>query len=231
MSDLQHIAPPATRSGIDDCWNTIGVRGDASCPKLECHVHCRNCPVYSAAAAHLLDGDVPSEYLADWTTHVARKRLIQDPGTHSVVIFRVGAEWLALATTVVKEVAGLRPIHSLPHRRNGAVLGVANVHGELLVCISLGHILGLGPAPTATREGRAVQQRLLVIHHENSRAVIPVDEVRGTYRFHARELTEVPATVAKAAATYTKAMLSWQQSSVGLLDEHLLLGAMNRSQA
>ncbi len=36
---------------IDDCWNRIGVRGDGSCPELKRHIHCRNCPVYSAAAA------------------------------------------------------------------------------------------------------------------------------------------------------------------------------------
>src|SRR4029077_5730556 len=29
---------------VDDCWNRIGVRGDASCPELKHHVHCRNCP-------------------------------------------------------------------------------------------------------------------------------------------------------------------------------------------
>ena len=38
-------ATSTSRSTIDDCWNRIGVRGDASCPKLDDYVHCRNCPV------------------------------------------------------------------------------------------------------------------------------------------------------------------------------------------
>ena len=42
---------PFARAGLNDCWNKIGVRGDGSCPELARHVHCRNCPVYSASAA------------------------------------------------------------------------------------------------------------------------------------------------------------------------------------
>src|SRR2546422_1979826 len=38
----------------------------------------------------------------------------------------------------IAEVAERRVIHSLPHRRTGIVLGVVNVRGELLVCVSLG---------------------------------------------------------------------------------------------
>jgi len=58
-----------------------------------------------------------------------------------------------------------------------------------------------------------------------------VDEVYGLHRFQARELQEVPATVAKATATYTRAILAWQNTSVGLLDGPLLLYTLNRSLA
>ena len=33
-----------------DCWNTIGIRGDGSCPELARLAHCQNCPVYVTAA-------------------------------------------------------------------------------------------------------------------------------------------------------------------------------------
>ena len=36
--------------GAGDCWNKIGVSGDLSCPELNTHIHCRNCPVFAAAA-------------------------------------------------------------------------------------------------------------------------------------------------------------------------------------
>jgi chemotaxis-related protein WspD len=128
---------------IDGCWKAIGIYGDASCAQLQQHIHCRNCPVYASAAAQLLDVDPPERYSQDWTAHVAAVPPPAQNETTSVVIFRVAAEWLALPSDVFKEIAADRLIHSLPHRRNGALLGVVNIRGELLVCTSLKHILGV----------------------------------------------------------------------------------------
>jgi chemotaxis-related protein WspD len=213
----------SARTTITDCWNKIGVRGNSSCPELEKHVHCRNCPVHAAAAVALLDRDMPADYLADWTRHVAQGNPAAERDTHSVVVFRIGVEWLALPTIVFKEIVGVRPIHSLPHRRNGLVLGLANIRGELLVCISLRQILQLDESAAPKKEKqRAANPRLLVLRHEDSRAACPVDEVYGVQRFYSRDLMAVPATFGRATPTYTKAVLSWQQKSVGLLDERLL---------
>ena len=216
----------------DACWNSIGVRGDGSCPELVRHVHCRNCPVYSDAARELLDGELPADYSAEWTTHVARPKRADKGGTQTIVIFRIGTEWLALPMPAVKEVADLRPIHSLPHRRSGVVLGLANVRGELLVCVSLGQVLGLEQSAEVNRETRrAAYRRLLVIRRDEVRSACPVDEVHGVHRVRSRELKEVPTTVAKSTATYSKAMLSWEGRSVGLLDDQLLCYALQRSLA
>ena len=89
------------RAAIDDCWNRIGVRGDGSCPELKQYVHCRNCPVYSAGAAQVLDAEAPASYSAERTTHVAEPEHAEQSETRSVVIFRVASEWLALPTSVV----------------------------------------------------------------------------------------------------------------------------------
>jgi chemotaxis-related protein WspD len=217
----------------DACWNTIGVRGDGSCPELERYVHCRNCPVYSRAALDLLDSEVPPGYSEEWTTYVARpKPADEDDDTQTIVIFRIGSEWLALPMPAVLEVADLRPIHSLPHRRSGVVLGLANVRGELVVCVSLGQVLGLEQRIDANREARgAAQQRLLVIRRDDVRSACPVDQVHGIHRVRSRELREVPATIAKAAATYSKAVVSWNGHSVGLLDDQLLCYTLQRSLA
>jgi hypothetical protein len=128
---------------VDDCWNRIGVRGDASCPELKHQVHCRNCPTHSAAASALLRRELPVGYRADWAGHFARRQEVEDPGTESAMIFRVGTEWLALPALVFEEVAELGAIHSLPHRRSGLVLGLTNVRGELLICFSLTKLLVL----------------------------------------------------------------------------------------
>jgi chemotaxis-related protein WspD len=232
MNNRPDMDRDSTRSHVNDCWNRIGVHGDASCPELEKHVHCRNCPVYSAGALALLDGYPPAHYLADWTGHFAEPKQAEELDTHSVVIFRIGAEWLALPTHVVSEVTNLPPIHSLPHRRSGVVMGLANVRGELLVCVSLGQVLGLEAAAEPKREKlRAVPPRLLVIRREDVRTVCPVAEVRGIHRFHPRELQEVPTTVAKATATYSRAILPWNKCSVGLLDDQLLFYTLKRSVA
>ena len=214
------------------CWNTIGVRGDGSCPELARHVHCRNCPVYSAGAIELLERDATVQDLVQWTAHYARPEQVKERATESIVIFRVGQEWLALPTPTVAEVANVLPIHSLPHRPSGVVLGLTSVRGELLVCISLSRMLGFEPAaPAAGQKARAVHQRLLVVRREQVRAVCPVDEVHGIHRFHPRELQGVPATVARSAAAYSKAVLPWQGHSVGLLDDEPMFHLLKRSVA
>ena len=218
---------PTADTRIVDCWNRIGVRGDSSCPELKQHVHCHNCPVYAAAALTILDNVPSPDYTANWTTHVAQPERADARETASTVIFRIGVEWLALPTPVIREIANTRRIHSLPHRRSGMVLGVANVHGELLVCVSLGRVLGLTDSTDSKRQtSRSV--RLLVIRRDDMRAVCPVDEVSGIHHIDPGELKDPPSTVARATA-YSRKVLTWQQRSVGLLDDQLLFYTLKRS--
>ena len=229
MNERPDAARPSIRAVIDDCWNRIGVRGDGSCPELKQYVHCHNCPVYSAGAAQVLDA-APASYFADRTAHFAEPIHVEEGETRSVVIFRVASEWLALPTSVVIEVANLLPIHSLPHRANGVVLGLASVRGELLVCVSLRQVVGAEPLAAGSPAGRGTAyQRLLVIRRDAVRVVCPVDEVHGIHRFHPRELKAVPTTVAKATVAYSTALLPWQGHSVGTLDDQLLFYTLKRS--
>jgi chemotaxis-related protein WspD len=219
-------AAPRIAAAAVACWNTIGIGGDASCAELVRHVHCRNCPVYSSAAMTLLDAQLPHDYRAHWTTHVAQEKISAQSGMDSIMVFRLGAEWLALPTVICEEVAAPRHVHALPHRRGGAVLGLVNVRGELRACVSLQRLLGLTPSDAANPHAR-----LLVLRRDGHAVASPVDEVHGVQRFHARELQEKPATVSLAAATYTKAVLPWRQAFVGVLDEHVLFRAIDRSLA
>ena len=193
-------------------------------------MHCRNCPIHSKGAAALLDRPVPVEFTIDQTDHFAKAKPADDRDTQSVVIFRIGPEWFALRTSVVAEVAERRVVHSVPHRRTGIVLGVVNVRGELLVCVSLGRLLGLessGESPAGPH--RAGQDRLLVVRGNGVRAGFPADEVCGVQRFHSRELKEVPTTVSKAAAAHSRAVVSWREQVVCLLDDHKLFHTLQRS--
>jgi chemotaxis-related protein WspD len=213
-------APPAP-APPEECWRRIGVFGNGTCRELATHVHCRNCPVYAHAGAALLDRTASPEYRREWAMHyaVAKKRIA--PANASATLFRIGAEWLALDTALFQEVAENRPMHSLPHRRLGVVLGLVNVRGELLLCVSLGRLLELGRElpPRQPREG---YHRLLVVSAESHRFAFPVDEVFGVHRFNREELQEPPATVARAARSFTRGVFRWRQHTVGCLDAEVL---------
>jgi chemotaxis-related protein WspD len=213
---------------ISPCWNQIGVHGDASCPELPKFIHCRNCPVYSNAAVQLLDRPFLPQYRHEWSTHFARPKQPGVPAKASALVFRLHAEWLALRTQVFQEVAEHRLIHSLPHRQPGIVLGLVNIRGELLICVSLGHLLGLERTPSS-QTLRRTYDRLLVTSSDGNRLAFPADEVRGIHRFHLSELKEPPATLAKSNSSYTQGVLPWAGRSVGLLDADRLLSSLNRS--
>jgi len=220
-----------SHTNITDCWNRIGVQGDGSCPELDRYIHCRNCPVYTDAAAHLLDTSAPSHYLTEWTGHYARPLPVAEVDTHPYFIFRLGAEWLALPVDLLKEVAPLQSVHSLPHRQAGAVRGLTNVRGELLICVALDQVLGLDLLEVKPAKNRRDLRQLLVITDKRGPLAFPVDEVHGIHWCPARQLMEVPATIAHAAVVYSRAILPWNGHSVGCLDRELLLAAFNRSLA
>lgn len=215
---------PATTA--DDCWSRIGVMGDGSCEKLATHVHCRNCPVYATAGERLLDRALTAGYRQEWAQHFSVPKRKQSPGSVSLVLFRLGAEWLALPTQVFQEVVELRKIHTIPHRRNGALLGIVNVRGELLVAVSLARALGVASSSDLKASKTA---RLLVSTWESQRFVFPVDEVHGVFHCDPEKLGEPPNTLSKSGTSYTRAVLDWNDKLVCCLDTSLLFSALSQS--
>jgi chemotaxis-related protein WspD len=228
MDGMAEVLTPGAEVDLRTCWSDIGVQGDGSCPKLPEFVHCRNCPVYSNAGVQLLNRPLPPEYRREWTEHFARKKKTAAPARISAVLFRIEAEWLALPTPAFQEVAERRRIHSLPHRRSGLVLGLVNIRGELLICVSLSRLLGLEKKKT-TEAQRGLFERLLVVNWEGSRLAFPVDEVYGILRFDAQELKEPPATVTRSNVSYTHGILPWQGRAVGFLKAGVLFPTLDRS--
>jgi chemotaxis-related protein WspD len=217
-------------TAVSDCWNQIGVYGNNTCPKLQQAVHCRNCPVYSAAGVQLLDRPLPTGYRKEWAVHFAQGKPPRETGAISAVVFRLDQEWLALPTQAFQEVAERRPIHSLPHRRRGSLLGLVNLRGELLLAVSLGHLLALQNLPTPA-ELRTNYHRLLVTAWDGNRFAFPVDEVHGPQRFESHDLKTPPATVARAQLAHTQGLLFWEQRAVGLFDVVALFSTLNQSLA
>lgn len=213
---------------VDDCWNRIGIRGDKSCEHLPAHVHCRNCPVYAGAAKRILDRLPPQsgvEAAAAGPDGAPQARL------SSLLVFRLGGEWLGLPTRALDEVAATRAILPLPHRRDPAVLGVTNVRGTLTVCVSLGRLLGLDGATADSGRERPATARMLIFGGAGRAVVLPVDEVEGIHGVDLEALLPLPATVEGASLKYSRGMARRGSRSVGVLDETLLMQALERSLA
>ncbi len=225
-------AHPMTTDDIVECWREIGVSGDRSCPELEQHLHCRNCPTHAEIARRLLDRPLPLGYRDAWTQHFAARDETAPEGEEidSVLIFRIGDEWLGLPTAICREIAEPRPVHSLPHRRSEAVRGIVNVRGELLICVSLPALLGIGAMSSARGTDRiAVFPRLVVTGEETRHVAFEVDEVHGLHTYRAHERIAVPATVGRAAASVVATMIAWNGRAVGCLDAERLLALIDRS--
>jgi len=214
----------ADAQAIDDCWNRIGIHGDKSCPLLIEHIHCRNCAVYSAAATRLLD-----RYALQQDDRAQASITVEtDVLTRSLLMFRLGEEWLALATRSLVEVAPMQTIHSLPHQRSRALLGVANVRGALVACLSLVELLGL-EATTGVASGVRIMPRMLIITAHGGPVVVPVDEVDGIHAIDERILDAASQSGQQASAKYTRGVLQFRGRSLRWLDEEQLLSAVTRS--
>ncbi|AYN14697.1 chemotaxis protein CheW [Pseudomonas monteilii] len=203
---------------IDDCWNRIGVHGDKQCPLLERHVHCRNCDVYAAAATRLLD-----RYALMQDHQVAAAQPVEENTGRSMLLFRLGEEWLALATASLAEIAPLQAVHSLPHQRSRVLQGVANVRGALVPCLSLADLLGVQAGTAEQRSGRAMP-RMLILAAEGGPVVMAVEEIDGIHR-----LDPLLLGSGQDATRFTAAVLQWRGRSVRVLDDQHLLSAVQRS--
>jgi len=140
-------------------------------------------------------------------------------------MFRLGEEWLGLVTRCLAEVAPLQPIHSLPHQRSRALLGVANVRGALVACLSLVELLGLD-ATTGVVSGARVMPRMLIIAAHGGPVVVPVDEVDGIHAIDERTLSAASSSGSQTAGRYTRGVLQFRGRSLRWLDEEQLLSAV-----
>jgi chemotaxis-related protein WspD len=215
---------------LNDCWNQIGVWGNRECGELKKVIHCRDCMVYSSAAAQLLGAELPQGYLEGWTTQFATEQKVESGRIQAALVFRIGAEWLAMSPNDLQEIAEIRPIHSGPRGRSHSLLGLANIRGELLVCVALDRLLGFDQtAPEKPRSKRALYRRMVVAGRKGSRFVFPVEEVHGIHRFNPEELKAIPSTVAKTQATYLKGLILWEDKTIGCLDDQLLFNLLDGS--
>lgn len=207
-----------------DCWNTIGISGDRSCLELQKHIHCRNCPVFESAAEAFFERRAPDDYLLEWS------RLLSAPVKHvdaedlSVLIFRLGEEWLALPTVVVVEVTIPRPIHAVPHRSNANFVGMVSLRGQLQLVVSINALLGV--TKTVRPVTKTGTERFVVIRKENQTWIFEAEEVLEVQRFARSSLINVPSTLANPESSFSQAIIQYKEKSIGFLDDQRVFSSL-----
>ena len=216
-----------TAPGGAPCWTTIGVwtRGEPSCVELPRVVHCRNCEVFARAARQLLEREPPPGYGEEWST-LAREALAEEErATEPVLVFRLGDEHFALGVPWISEVVDWRAIRPIPHRRDDVLLGIANVSGELRLCVSLEVLFG--GAPPDVRAPRP-SGRLVLVAGAGQQWAVPVDQAVSIHRLPNDHVVPSPATVSRSAQAFLRGMFMWRDRDVGLLDGELVSAALAR---
>jgi chemotaxis-related protein WspD len=215
----------------ESCWKLIGVWGqeEPRCPRLKEVIHCRNCEVFTQAGRNLLERDLPVEYKNEWGQVLLEKKGEDPIGTFPVVTFRVEGEWLALAARFFSEIIDRVSIHSLPHRKKEVLKGVVNVHGEIQICVSLEHLIGLEKHDKDKEKEQKLNDRMMVVNKDGDVWVFPVNEIHGIHHVHPDLFQNVPVTVSKSKSTFTKEIFKWEDKHVALLDDELLFYSLKRS--
>ncbi|MFG0581888.1 chemotaxis protein CheW [Pseudomonas sp. zjy_9] len=213
-----------SQPAVDDCWNRIGVFGDKRCERLERHIHCRNCEVYGAAAIALLDryGSSLERDDDDYGQGEAQEPIGEQ---RSLLIFRLGEQWLAIATRCLAEVMPVSPIHSLPHRKSTGLLGVTNVRGTLVACLSLSELLDL-ETDDSRQNGQRVIPRMLILESGSGPLVVPVDEVSGIQKIPLARISNAKQDDKRTISRFTAGVLQWRGQSITLLNDEQLLQNM-----
>ncbi|MEY3204624.1 MAG: hypothetical protein RLZZ21_955 [Planctomycetota bacterium] len=224
MSDASAPRSHVVMQPQPECWRTIGIAGDKTCPELATFIHCRNCPVLAEAARTFFDRDAPAGYLDIWREILEEPAAAVETDSTSVLVFRLGTEWFALPAAVLVEVTTPRPLHRIPHRAGGGLAGIVNIRGQLQLCMSLHALLGLAGGPqTAAAAAADSTARFMVVERTCDagldRWVLGVDEVAGVHRVARSAVRAVPSTVSQAHARCSTALFEWQDRTISLLDD------------
>jgi chemotaxis-related protein WspD len=179
-------------------------------------------PDRDAEARAFFDRSPPEDYLEEWASRLAQPPERPDDDLSSFVVFRLESEWLALPAGVFVEVTDPQPIHSVPHRTNGILLGMINIRGQLRLAVSLHGLFEVEPAAGADK---TPSPRLLILRDGGDQWAFQVEEVAGIQRLAQAELRAVPSTFLRAN-THTRAVFDRDGRTVGILDPDALFTSL-----
>lgn len=134
----------------------------------------------------------------------------------SVLVIRAGGELLALPSTETAKVVRTGRVHRVPHRSNDVFLGITNHDGEILLCASLEHALGLAPPDGADRPAT------VVIGGTRDRWAFRVDAVLGVADVPDSLMREPPMTVSAARNGCVRSLARLPEGEASVLDARAL---------
>jgi chemotaxis-related protein WspD len=178
----------------------------------------------AACATEFFDRSPPEGYLDEWSQRLVLPEEQTEDRWESVVVFRLGSERLALDTTSLVEVTAPQPVHVIPHRASGVLLGLVNIRGQLRICVSLHGLLGVETPATGGGPANAAA-RMMILQDGADQWVFPVEEVSGVHRLASSDRRDVPSTFGKASS-FSRLVFSWNEATVGLLDHGRLKAAL-----
>jgi len=178
--------------------------------------------MFTQAGRNLLERNLPVEYKNEWGQVLLEKKGEDPIGTLPVVTFRVEREWLADPARFFSEIIDRVRIHTIPHRKRGVLKGVVNVHGEIQICVSLKHLIGLEEEAEEEENREKPRERMMVVSKDGDVWVFPVKEIHGIHHVHPGLFQNVPVTISKSKSTFTKEIFKWKDKHVALLDDELL---------
>ena len=221
----------STQLVIDDCWNNIGIWGSKSprCEKLEQHIHCRNCTIYSEAGRKVLERNLTKNYEEDWALVYSKEKQEHITDKESVTIFRLGDEIMAIPTEFIMSVNDIGNIHTVPHQNSNILRGLINLHGELKICISLGRLLDLNKAVKQVEAMHRVYNRMIEISKDGKEYIFIVSEVLGVHHITKNEHKDIPATISKSKGTFTQSLIEWKDADVSYLDVELIFYNLDKN--
>ena len=134
---------------------------------------------------------------------------VEEP-TEQFVVFRLAAEWYGVPILRVREVVCLDTITPLPGA-SAAIIGIANLRGNIVSVTDLRQVFGLESRP------RAARNRLVVIDLEAAPTALLVDEVGGVVAVPRSHLEPPLATLEPSRGIYIEQTCRWGERLVAIL--------------
>lgn len=215
------------------CWDIVGLLGDRSCEKLPQYTLCNNCPVRIDYGRSFLNRETPDQYLTTWQESLSQNEPEPDhSSSEQVVLFRLGAQLFALPSMLVRDIAGLSDIHTIPFKTNKVLLGMANFSGDLRLCVSAHELLtdpdrDLNDTNTDSND-RRIYKRMITIENNNETWTFLVDEIVDIKHIHSSHIDPDIPPEAKAS-TYSLGTTFFDDQIVFFLDPQLLLDSLERT--